>query len=268
MDIPTAVRTMTLVRRILVTFAAALVVLVGAATAQAANPVFAAAKRTADARSSLFDMQMTVEVGGQRVAISGSGAMRGQDTAKLTMRTSAAGKSVAFDMLMLREAGRVVMYMRSPAFNASLPKGKTWMRVDLDGAASKLGIDYSELIETSRMLGPLEHGLVSTKRVGRATVAGKPATQYRAVVDTKRAAKEVPAFAKQLRAIERAGVSLPRLTEDVWVGSDGRISRVGFSIPFVQQGVTAKSSMTMTYRAYDVPVSVSAPPRAQVFDFR
>ena len=72
---------------------------------------------------------------------------------------------------------------------------------------------------------------------------------------------------RQLRAIERAGVRLPRLTEDVWVGSDGRISRVGFAIPFVQQGVSAKSSMTMTFRAYDVPASVSAPPSSQVFDF-
>jgi hypothetical protein len=267
MDVPVVVHTMTHVRRILLVLVAGLVVLVGAATAQAANPVVAAAKRTADARSSLFDMQMTVEAGGQRVAITGSGAMRGQDTAKMTMRTSAAGKSVALDMLMLREAGRLVMYMRSPTFGASLPKGKTWMRLDLDLAASKLGIDYSELIETSRTLGPLEHGLVSTKRVGTATVAGKPATHYRAVIDTKRAAKAVPAFAKQLREIERAGVRLPRLTEDVWVGSDGRISRIGFAIPFVQQGVRAKSSTSMTFRAYDVPVAVSAPPRAQVFDF-
>jgi len=81
---------MTLVRHVLVTLAAVLVVLVGAATAEAANPVVAAAKRTADARSSLFDMQMTVEAGGQRVAITGTGAMRGQDTAKLAMRTIAA----------------------------------------------------------------------------------------------------------------------------------------------------------------------------------
>jgi hypothetical protein len=149
---------MTLVRHVLVTLAAALAVLVGAAAAAAtaANPVVAAAKRTAAAQSSVFDMQMTVEAGGQRVSITGTGAMRGQDTAKLAMRTSAAGKSIAFDMLMLREAGRAVMYMRSPTFSASLPKGKTWMRLDLDLAASKLGVDYSELIETSRTLGPLE----------------------------------------------------------------------------------------------------------------
>jgi hypothetical protein len=108
---------------------------------------------------------------------------------------------------------------------------------------------------------------VSTTRVGTAAVAGKPTTRYKVVIDTKRAAKAVPAFAKQLRTIERAGVHLPRLTEDVWIGSDGRIRRVGLSFPLVQQGVRATSSMTMTFRAYDVPVTIAAPPRGQVFDF-
>jgi HAMP domain-containing protein len=267
MDKPTGVRTMILVRRIVLTLVAALVVLVGATTAEAANPVIAAVKRTADARSSVFDMQMTVEAAGQSVAINGSGSMRGQDSAKMTMRTSGGGANVAFDMLMLRESGRLVMYMRSPAFRAALPAGKTWMRLDLDLAAAKLGLDYSELIETSRTLGPLEHGLVSTKRVGTDVVAGMETTRYKAVIDTKRAARAVPAFAKQLRAIERQGVRVPRLTEDVWVGRDGRIRRVGLSFPFAQQGVRATSSLTMTFRAYDVPVTIAAPPRAQVFDF-
>jgi hypothetical protein len=267
MDKSATVRTMTHVRRLCVFLAVVAVGLVGAAAAEAANPVVAAAKRTADARSSVFDMQMSVGAAGTTVGITASGSMRGTDTAKMTMRMSAAGVNSAIDMLMLREAGRLVMYMRSPTFRTTLPKGKTWMRLDLDLAASKLGIDYSELIETSRTLGPLEHGLVSTTRVGSAVVAGKPTTRYKAVIDTKRAARAVPAFAKQLRAIERQGVRVPRLTEDVWVGRDGRIRRVGLSFPFVQQGVRATSSLTMTFRAYDVPVSISAPPRAQVFDF-
>ena len=267
MDKPEGVHTMNLVRRVLLTALVVVAVLVGATTAEAANPVIAAAKRTADARSAVFDMQMQVEAAGTSVSLTASGAMRGQDSAKMTMRMNGAGVNSAIDMLMLREAGRLVMYMRSPTFRASLPKGKTWMRLDLDLAASKLGVDYSELMDASRTLGPLEHGLVSTKRVGTAAVAGEPTTRYKAVIDTKRAARAVPAFAKQLRAIERAGVRVPRLTEDVWVGRDGRIRRVGLSFPFVQQGVHATSSLTMTFRAYDVPVTIAAPPRAQVFDF-
>jgi hypothetical protein len=258
---------MILVRRTLLALAAALVVLVGAATAEASNPVIAAAKRTAEARSSVFDMHMTVQAAGATVSMTASGAMRGEDAAKLTMRASGPGENAVIDMLVLREAGHPVMYMRSPTFGAQLPKGKTWMRLGLDVAAARLGIDYSDLLQTSRTLDPLEHGIVSTTRVGSATVAGKPTTRYRVVIDTKRAAKAIPAFAKQLRTIERAGVRLPRLTEDVWVGSDGRISRVGLSFPIVQRGVRATSSTTMTFRAYDVPVSITAPPRGQVFDF-
>jgi hypothetical protein len=264
---PTAPHTMTVVRRVVLVFATALSLLVGTATAEAANPVVSAAKRTANARTSVFDMQMKVEAGGTSFAIAASGAMRGTDSAKMTMRTRGAGVNASIDMLMLRESGRLVMYMRSPTFRATLPAGKTWMRLDLDLAAAKLGVDYSELIQTTRTLGPLEHGIVSTKRVGTAAVAGKPTTHYEVVIDTKRAARAVPAFAKQLRAIEKAGVRLPRLTEDVWIGSDGRIRRVGLAFPFVQQGVRATSSMTMTFRAYDVPVAIAAPPRSQVFDF-
>jgi hypothetical protein len=268
MDKSGTAHTMTHVRRVIVSLAATLLAaLLVATAAEAANPVVAAAKRTADARSSVFDMQMRVQAAGTLMTIDASGAMRGTDNAKMTMRMSAAGANTSIDMRMLREDGRLVMYMRSQTFTATLPKGKSWMRLDLDLAASRLGVDYSQLIETSRTLGPLEHGLVSTKRVGTAAVLGEQTTRYRAVIDTKRAAKAVPAFAKQLRTIERAGAKVPRLTEDVWVGRDGRLRRVGVSFPFVQQGVRATSSLTMTFRAYDVPISVSAPPRAQVFDF-
>ena len=166
MDKSRSVRTMTHVRRLRVILAVVVVGLFGATAAEAANPVVAAAQRTADARSSVFDMQMSVEAGGTTVAITASGSMRGTDTAKMTMRMNAAGVNSAIDMLMLREAGRLVMYMRSPTFRTTLPKGKTWMRLDLDLAAQKLGLDYSELIETSRTLGPLEHGMPPTGGVG------------------------------------------------------------------------------------------------------
>ena len=53
----------------------------------------------------------------------------------------------------------------------------------------------------------------------------------------------------------------------MWVGADGRIRRIRSSTPTVVAGAAATSVQTMTFRAYDVPVSVSAPPRAQVFDF-
>ena len=122
MDKPTCVRTMTVVRRATILLTAALVALLTATAAQAANPVIAAAKRTADARSSVFDMQMEVAAAGTHFGVAASGATRGQDSAKMTMRTSGAGQSASIDMVMLREGGRLVMYMRSPTFSASRPE--------------------------------------------------------------------------------------------------------------------------------------------------
>ena len=61
------------------------------------------------------------------------------------------------------------------------------------------------------------------------------------------------------------GVRLGRATQEVWVGTDGRVRRLRSSTPTVVQGVRATSVQTLTYRAYDVPVSIAPPPRAQVF---
>ncbi len=266
MDKVPVVRTMTLVGRITLILAAGLVALLATGAAQAANPVVSAVERSADARSSVVDMQVRTSARGATLVLTGTGTVRGKE-AKLTMRTSTAGQSIAMDVIMLREAGGYAMYMRSPSLSSQLPAGKSWLRFDLQKAVAKLGVDFSSLIESSRALAPLEQGLVSTKRVGRDSVAGKPTTHYRAVVDVHRAAAAVPEYAKQVAALERAaGIRLGRVTQEVWVGTDGRVRRLRSSTPTLVQGVKATTVQTLTYRAYDVPVTISAPPRAQVFD--
>ena len=81
------------------------------------------------------------------------------------MKVGAGAAASKIDMIMVREPSGFVMYMRTPALKTQL-RGKTWLRLDFDIEAAKLGLDYSELIETSRTLGPLEHGIVSTTRIG------------------------------------------------------------------------------------------------------
>jgi hypothetical protein len=76
----------------------------------------------------------------------------------------------------------------------------------------------------------------------------------------------VPAYGKQLASVERAtGVRLGRVTQDVWVGNDGRIRRLRSSTPTSAQGVRGTTVQTITFLSYDVPVSIAAPPAAQVF---
>lgn len=265
MDNPARLHTMKVVRRVTLLLSAALVALLASTAAHAANPVVSAVKRSSDARSSVVDLQIRTSAAGSAVVMTGTGAVRGRDV-KMSVRTRASGQSLSMDLIMLREAGGYVMYMRSPALQAQLPTGKSWLRFDLQKAVSRLGVDFSALLESSRALEPLERGIVSTKRIGSDSVAGKPTTHYRAVVDVHRAASAIPEYAKQIAAIERAaGIRLGRVTQEVWVGSDGRVRRLRSSTPTVVQGVKATSVQTLTYRAYDVAVSIFAPPRSQVF---
>ena len=238
-----------------------------AVTAQAAtNPVVTAVKRTADVRSSKLRMTVTTAGGGVRQTMTGTGAQSG-GSVSLSLRTTAGGPPLTIDALLLEQNGSYVMFMRSPAFSSQLPAGKKWMKIDLSLQAANAGIDFPSLVDTARTLAPLEKGLVSTKRLGRDTVAGKAATHYRAVVDLQRAARAIPAYAKQIATVQKAtGLKLGRTIQHVWVGTDGRVRQIRSSTPtVVQGGVRGTATQTITFLAFDVPVTITAPPPAQVF---
>ena len=250
-------------RRLALAVVAVLALAVGAQAAT--NPVVSAVKRTADVRSSKIGMTVTIVGGGSRQTLTGTGAQSG-GSVSLRMRTRAAGRPVTMDAVLLRQGASYVMFMRSPVLTSQLPAGKTWVKIDLSQQAANAGIDFSSLVDTAQTLGPLEKGLVSTRRLGRETVAGKTATHYQAVVDLQRAARALPAYAKQIEAVQRAtGLRLGRTTQHVWVGGDGRIRRIRSTTPtVVQRGVRGSATQTITFLAYDVPVRITAPPAAQV----
>ena len=253
---------MSVVRRLLAVLLVALAL--PALVHAASNPVVTAVKRTATAKSATFEMSIATVVAGRRSTMTGAGAQRGND-AKLTLRTRAGGAAVRIDAILLQEGGRHVMYLRSPAFQAQLPPGKSWLRMDLTKQAGNLGVDFSSLLSSSQSFAPLEKGIVSTTRVGRDVVAGRSTTHYRALVDIQRAARAVPAYGKQVAAIERAtGIRLGRTSYDVWVAGDGRIRRMRYSTPTAVSGVRGKAVSTLTFLAFDTPVSIKAPPRSQV----
>jgi hypothetical protein len=183
------------------------------------------------------------------------------------MTTRAGGKATNFDAVLLRERGAYVMYMRSPVLRTQLPPGKSWWRLDLSKGAATLGIDFTSLMDASQSLAPLEHGIVATKRLGNESVAGRPTVHYSAVLDVQRAARAVPAYGKQVAALERAaGMRLTRSTYHVWIGRDGRIRRMRVSTPALVGTARGTTAQTMTFLSYNVPVAIAAPPAAQVVE--
>jgi hypothetical protein len=256
---------MRVVRGLVAVVAAAMLVVPLAANA-ATNPLLGAAERTAAAKSSTLRMSITTRVAGRTPAtLTGSGVQQGSSV-KLTLRQRVGAELVTIDAVLLTEDGSQVMYMRSPVFTAQMPPGKSWLRVDLTKQAAGMGVDLGSVFNSAETFAPLEHGVVSVKRLGRQPVAGAPAPHYRAVIDVKRAARAVPAYGKQVARVERAtGVTLGRSPYDVWVGGDGRIRRMQFTAPTVAGGVRGTSTQTITFLSYNQPVTISAPPRGQVF---
>jgi hypothetical protein len=229
------------------------------------DPVVAATKRTAAAKSATFQMNISMRIPGQgTTTLTGTGAQRGQNV-KMSMRARAGGAAFRMDARLLKERGSYVMYMRSPLFDAQLPPGKTWIRFDLAKQAAKLGLDFSSLLSVSQTYAPLESGIVSSKRIGREVVAGRTTTRYRAIIDVRRAARAVPAYGKQVATLERiTGVRLGRMPYDIWVGSDGRIRRMRFATPTAGGGGRGTTVQTITFLAFDTAVTIAAPPRAEV----
>lgn len=211
-----------------------------------------------------FALSMQTQIAGQRVSMRGSGAQAGPDV-RMSLRGTGLG-AVRFDAVLVRERGRYMMYLRSSALRSHLPRGKSWLGIDLSKQALKSGVSFSSLVNVSQTFAPLQAGLVSTRRVGRAAVGGAPATHYRAVVDLARAARALPAYGKQVAAVQRStGLRLRRVPYDVWIAGDGRIHRVRFSMQLVARGVRGRIGQTLTYLSFDQPVRIAAPPRSRVF---
>jgi hypothetical protein len=169
---------------------------------------------------------------------------------------------------VVTEQGDLVLYMRSPILNAVLPAGKTWLRIDLQQQGETLGIDISSLLGLASKQSALiaGYGIVRTTSLGRTTVAGSPTSHYRIVIDYDRAARRNAVLGPAIKKIERlAGVRALKVSQDVWVGADGRVRQLRSTQPGLSNGVHTTTAQTFTFLAYDVPVTISAPPASLVY---
>src|SRR5262245_49888109 len=90
-----------------------LAVLAVPATANAANPVIAAARKSATAKSTKLQLSARTSVpGASAVVLTGNGATSGR---RITLHasTTVVGQRVQMDAIGMNEGGHYVMYMRS-----------------------------------------------------------------------------------------------------------------------------------------------------------
>src|SRR5512133_461295 len=139
-------------RRLLPVVVLALVV--PALAAASSSPIVAAAKRTASAKSTTLAMQVSTTISGKPVVtLTGTGAQRGTSV-KMTMHIRTPTGAATLDAVLLREGSSYVMYMRSPLLQAQLPRGKSWIRIDLSKQGASIRLDFSSLINTTQTFAP------------------------------------------------------------------------------------------------------------------
>ena len=233
----------------------------GSGGSLALDPVASAASRTLDKGTGRFHLEtaFTLPLLG-RATVSGEGSF---DSAKQAMDVTMNSHGVGAGM-----PGSVKLRLLYPAMyvqleglptGGRLPNGKSWVKVDVEQALKKLGLDLANLgvgQSPTEVLAQLR-GSKDTQKVGTETIDGVRTTHYRGTADVQEALGRAPA--KQRKALQRLldeakahGVDAASRTFDVWVGDDGLVRRL-------TEQVGSVGHVTMTFSDYGEPVQIEAP---------
>jgi hypothetical protein len=218
-----------------------------------------AGKKTAGLPSEHMTMTATISVGGLKGTMTGSGDFANATRqGQMDVVAGAAGR----DTTHVREViSGTTIYLRSPVYDAQLPKGKTWMKLDLQKAGASAHINYSSLLMSQsppRGLLQLE-AAGSVKSIGVETIDRVETTHYQV---TNLDITKLPQGAKiQALAHPKYGPI------DVWIGNkDGYVYRESLSFTYSAAGQSGSMAMRVDLSNFGEKVDVNVPPANTVFD--
>jgi hypothetical protein len=228
----------------------------------------AAVSNTEAAESTRFVMDLTIEVAGESMTMHGEGVASGDgQNGQISMRIPSVGtmEQRIVDGTFYANFGDLL----GSGFDKELG-GKKWVVFDLDELGALGESNISQLADQSDASGPkqgLEYlqGLSGdVEEVGEDTVAGRPATRYRASIDYAKVAAEQPGATPEMSA---ALTKLGTVPADVWIDDQDRVVKMHFAIDAAAfGGKDGKAVMTMEITDFDVPVDVQAPPADETVD--
>ena len=171
-----------------------------------------------------------------------------------------------------------IVYEKFPeSLGAALPRGKSWVKVDLATAGRSVGlgagsIGQAQAGDPSQTLDYLRGVTGHVTRVGAEDVRGTQTTHYRTVVDLEKAAERSPTAREQIKsAIKLLGSSSQPL--DVWIDAQGRVRRMKYAVDLSKSKAAASTpaasgvaTFTLDLFDFGVPVQATIPPADQVAD--
>lgn len=215
--------------------------------------VKSSAAKTAQTPSEHVALKGSLTVGGTLVTVDGTGDFdNAKQLGSMHADFSAGGLSGTLDEVL----NGTTIYLQSPLLTSNLPKGKTWLKLDLQKAAPK-GVDLSALTTQSptKLLSQLQAAGNVTK-VGDETFNGSATTHYRAKLDVSKLPK-VAALAHATYA-----------PLNIWIGKDdGYVHRIQTAYTIKVANASAQSiALTVDFSDFGKSVSVSVPPASAAAD--
>ena len=258
--------------------AAVAVVLTGCGAAGVADPVAAAATKSAQAGGVHISTSITMTFpSGSQGVITGEGTFD-QTHGELTVDMSNVlqntplpiGTGAGIKARYLTEAGDPVIYLYMPFLASQLPQGKTWIRVDLQKAGSGLGVNFNELLgqagQSPTQVLDLLRASGGVTEVGPDIVDGTKVTQYHADVDLRKALSLKGVSESAIQQLLDAGAPA-EVPVDVWFGDDdGLVRQVRSTSTATLGGQTVTTASLTTLSHWGTAVSVEAPPADKVYD--
>jgi hypothetical protein len=174
-------------------------------------------------------------------------------------------------------------YIQVPAVDRSrIPGHKKWVSVDLNKVSqASLGASFAQFASASdnnpsQALSQLLAVSSGVTRVGTASVAGVPATEYRAKVSLNKVAARTQAMegAKAARAVRQEIKALGTATVpvDMWIDGHHMVRQIRYQVPIPPASTGGSASghgtaeSTITFTGFGAPVHLSPPPAGQTAD--
>jgi hypothetical protein len=248
--------------------------------AVALDPVASAATKTSETGSSRVEFKISMDVAGESVDMTGSGAFDYRDPRGnliFEMDLPEVGE-MRMEMRMIGTK----MYMRMPAELAgeALPEGKEWLGLDLDKALDEMGmggIDLTAQQDPAKMLQYLRAAGAEVREDGSASVRGVETTRYVGEMDFRKALEaglEESGLSKKEQEQARDGMreildqlESGKIPIEVFIGDDGLLRRLVMKMDMTIEAERLVMSMQMDYFDFGVAVDVEAPPASSVMDF-
>lgn len=235
----------------------------GAHLTAAQNVLAKVSDQTSGVTSFRGTMSMSFGAQGRTGRLKGTMACRLKPSKAMKFTMSASSATGTNQLTELLVGAK--LYMRMPELQAKT--GKPWLGMSLSDLSKAGGVDLQSMQQGSQGDPALNVKMLTAskdvRQVGQETVGGVRTTHYEGTYSMADALARLSGEqrAQAQKTYEQAGID--KMSFNVWV--DGRQLPRKVTVATLP-GAKMETKMTMNYTAFNVPVSVTAPPKSQVAD--